>query len=176
MDDLTLARRLSVKDDEAGRLLIDLHYVAIYRFLHQLARRVHDAEDLAQQTMIRVLNGANRYDGRTSFRAWALGIAFHEYTRWRRRKPWLPLLNDQPAPSPDLIEAQALLNALKRLSPNEQAVFLLHHVEELPLAEIAAILRIPEGTVKSRLHAARIRLRTLLGEEEPSYVPETCRP
>ena len=71
---------------------------------------------------------------------------------------WLPLRVDRPAPDrpyDDFAEAEALLDAIGRLPDVLRAAFLMHHVEEIPLAEIALTLDVPEGTVKSRLHAAR---------------------
>jgi RNA polymerase sigma-70 factor, ECF subfamily len=177
LDDLTLARCLAAKDERAACLLVERHHVAIYRFLRQMTRRTADAEDLTQQTLLRILAGAARFDGRTTLRAWALGIAFREFTKWRRRKPWLPLLAEQREtsdPYSDVDNAFVLLTALQRLPSADRALFLMHYVEELNVAEIARALAIPEGTVKSRLHAVRVRLRTYLGEEETPYVAETC--
>jgi len=156
-------------------LLVDRHHPPVYRFLYHLTRRVEDAEDLAQSTILRAIQAAGRYDGRAPMRSWLLGIAFREFGRFRRRRLWLPLIGDRPAADAfgPIHDGQALLTALARLQPDQRAVFLLRHVEEIPLAEIAAALDIPEGTVKSRLFAARTRLRTLLGEEK-NHVPEAC--
>lgn len=178
LDDLTLARCLAAKDERAACLLVERHHAAIFRFLRQLTRRPDDAEDLAQQTLLRILAGAARFDGRTSFRGWALGIAFREFTKWRRKRPWLPLLTEQAVredPYTAVVDAQDLLAALKRLPAHDQALFLMHYVEEVSVADVAVALAIPEGTVKSRLHAVRAKLRTYLGEEEPTHVAEICR-
>ena len=178
MDELELAKRLADSDPAAIDRLVDLHHASIYRFLRHLTRHVEDAEDLAQQTLMRALKGAGRFDGRGSMRAWLLGVAFHEFTRWRRRRLWLPLVADRPQPGNDydrLLEADALLDAIGRLPDGVRGTFLMHYVEELPVAEIAAGLGIPEGTVKSRLHTARSRLSTLL-EEEVNYATNPCQP
>jgi len=158
--------------------LVHRYHSDIYRFLRHLTRRVEDAEDLAQQTLLRAVNGASRFDGRAAMRSWLLGIAFREFGRWRRRRLWLPLLADRPNPKDayrDVVEAEALLKAIGELSALTRGVFLLHHVEDLSIVEIAAALDVPEGTVKSRLHAARAHLRTLLKEED-SYVIEPIQP
>lgn len=170
------------RDPVALELLVARHHVPIYRFLRHLTRRVEDAEDLTQATIMRAVNGAGRYDGRAPMRTWLLAIAFHEYGRFRRRRLWLPLMTDRPAKDEfgRVHDGEVLLAALAKLPEASRAVFLLHHVEELPVAEIAQALGIPEGTVKSRLFAARERLRTLLGEED-THAAETnstepCRP
>lgn len=178
MDDLELAKRLSVGDHGAIDLMVDAHHASIYRFLRQLTRHTDDAEDLAQVTLMRALKGASRFDGRAGLRPWLLGIAFREFTKWRRRRLWLPLTVDRPKPGDDyerLLEADALLDALGRLPEGVRAAFLMHYVEGLSLREIADGLEIPEGTVKSRLHAARSRLSSMLEEEVP-YAPNPCQP
>ncbi|MEI8282306.1 MAG: sigma factor, partial [Armatimonadota bacterium] len=94
MDDLTLARKIHEREAIALDLLVDRHHSALFRFLGQLTRNQHDAEDLTQQTLMRAILGAAKFDGRASLRAWLLGIAFHEFTRHRRRRVWLPILAD----------------------------------------------------------------------------------
>ena len=177
MDDLTLARLIHERDPGALDRLVDLHHSAIFRFLNQLTRHQHDAEDLTQQTLVRAIVGAHKFDGRASFRAWLLGIAFHEFTRYRSRRVWLPMLKEFAASSSaidSVDDSESIRLALSKLAPAARAIFLLHHVEELPVGEIAQTLNIPEGTVKSRLHTARAQLRTYLESGETPYVPETC--
>ena len=157
------------RDREASNRFVIAHHTAIYRFLRQLTRHTQEAEDLTQATLIRAIARIETYGGYSSLRSWTLGIAFREFTRWRRRRLWLPILGECPAkgdPYGDLANAEALLDAIARLSDGARAAFLLYHVEELPVAEVATTLQIPEGTVKSRLHDARARLRTILEEEE----------
>jgi RNA polymerase sigma-70 factor, ECF subfamily len=168
---------LASRDPGALETLVDRHHATVYRFLRHLTRSVEDAEDLAQATILRAVAGAHRYDGRAPMRTWLLAIAFREFGRFRRRRLWLPLIGDRPAADEfgRIHDGEALLAALSRLPEASRAVVLLHHVEELPIGEIAITLGIPEGTVKSRLFSARGRLRTLLGEEVP-YVTETCKP
>jgi len=175
LDDLEFARRLASRDDGAVRRLIDEFHSPIYRFLRQLTGRKEDAEDLAQQTFIRILNTADRYDGRAPFRSWLYRYAINEYKRFRRRRIWLPLSPDVIAEEDALasvLNARMLLDALGRLSFEHRAAFLLHYVEGLSLEEIAEAIHVPAGTVKSRLHHARNQLRTHLGPEEinaPTY-------
>jgi len=174
VDDLKLAERLSRREPAAMEELVHRYHADIYRFLRHLTRRVEDAEDLAQQTLLRAVNGASRYDGRAPMRAWLFGIAFHEFGRWRRRRLWLPLIGDRPSPGnpyQKVEDAEVLLKAVSELSSLVRGVFLLHYVEDLSILEISAALGIPEGTVKSRLHAARTHLKTLLKEDE-NYVVE----
>lgn len=175
MNDLALTTALSKKDQFAAQRLFDLHFDALYRFLRQLTHNADDAEDLAQQTLIRVVRHASRYDGRVALRSWIYAIAYREFGRWRRRRLWVPLPLDIPTHG-DLAEmtgnATLLLKALSKLSSAHRAAFLLHHVEGLSIEEIAVAQRVPTGTVKSRLHFARSYLRGLLDKEE-FYVHES---
>ncbi len=153
------------------------YHADVYRFLRHLCRHTQEAEDLAQSTFLRAFARIETYGGSAPLRSWLLGIAYREFTGWRRRRLWLPLRGDRPAPGSaydELAEAEVLLAAIGRLPDAIRATFLLHHVEEISVAEIAATLTLPEGTVKSRLHAARARLRQLLREEDQAYVPEAC--
>ena len=72
-----------------------------------------------------------------------------------------------------MVEAKLLIDAIGKLPISLRSVFLLHLVEQLSIQEVASVLGVPEGTVKSRLYAARQRLQCLLGTEE-NYVPEPC--
>ena len=94
MDDQTHARLIHESDARALDRLVEEHHSALYRFLSQLTRNQHDAEDLTQQTLVRAIVGAAKFDGRASLRAWLLGIAFHEFTNHRRRRIFLPILSE----------------------------------------------------------------------------------
>ena len=164
--------RLRRREEEALDLFVTRHHAEVFRFLHGLTRHRQEAEDLAQRTFLRALDRIDTYSGAGTLRSWLLGIAYRKFTRWRRRRLLLPILADRPAPGDpfrDFAEAEVLRAEIGRLPEPFRAAFLLHHV-----AEVALALAIPEGTVKSRLHAARARLRQTLGEEDgvPRVPPE----
>ena len=177
LGDKEFAEWLAEGDEGAARMLVEKHHGSVFRFLRQLTRSADDAEDLAQQTMLRVMGAAHRFDERASFRAWVFAIAFNEFHRWRRRRLWLPISPDEPSTNNEIeqaLNAWVLLDALSKISESQRALFLLHHVEMLSIEEIAHGLHIPEGTVKSRLFAARLRLQTLLREED-HHVTQPCQ-
>ena len=171
--DLRLMRGVAAGEDSAGRELLALHLDAMYRFArHALASR-EGADDVVQAALGRAVEAAGRYDGRASVRTWLLTIAWRETLRHRRRRVWLPILGDRGTASREIAaveDAEWVRAALRQLSPPLRAAFALVHVEELSVAEAAGILGIPEGTVKSRVHAAKARLREYL--EAPSEVSE----
>jgi RNA polymerase sigma-70 factor, ECF subfamily len=163
--------------------LVEDHFDDLYRFLRGLTRHTQDAEDLAQRALIRAFRSSGTFDGRSSLRTWLHGIAYREFLNWRRaRRMWValdPRRGRADAAVDAMLDRERLRAALARLSPKTSAAFVLVEVQELSHEEAAAVLGVPVGTVKSRLHEARARLRQLLGETSPHesetekpYVPE----
>lgn len=173
MTDLELAAKIAAADPEALETLVREHHAPVFRFLRQLTRRTEDAEDLAQQTLVRVTQRADRFDGRASLRTWIHRIAYREYLNWRRRQRWnVSLLLAPPqldAQHGAVLDAEWLRALLSRLPEPQRVAFVLANVQELSLEEIAAITRVPVGTVKSRLFHARKQLQELLAESEKEY-------
>ena len=77
MDDRALALALANRQPAAAQQLLDSHYASLYRFAFHLTRRAEDSEDIVQQTLLRVLTGIGRYDGRVALRTWLLAILYH---------------------------------------------------------------------------------------------------
>lgn len=100
-------------------------------------------------------------------RSWLIRIAYREYLGWlrsRSRRPEEGLSEAYPAPDEAADDAICLAEAIRRLPEDLQTAFLLKEVLELSVREIALALEIPEGTVKSRCHHAKLRLREMLRE------------
>lgn len=144
-----------------------------------------DAEDLVQDTLLRAYRAIDRFDGRHP-RAWLLTILRNaNINRVRRRRP--DLLDDEelwsvPSSHPEGQPQEALaalpdprlVAALRQLSRKHREVVALVDVDGLTYQEAADLLGIPIGTVMSRLHRARARLRKLL-EEQGVLGPEGLR-
>lgn len=148
--------------------LFELHFDAVYGYL---ARRVGPdvGRDLAAETFVQAFAARRRFDPqRGQPRAWLFGIAHnllrHHYRDEQRRLQAFSRL-DEPrggrAP-----EEPRLAAALNALSVEERDVLLLYAWAELSYEEIAESLVVPVGTVRSRLHRARSRLREALTQEE----------
>ncbi|WP_202911703.1 RNA polymerase sigma factor [Segeticoccus rhizosphaerae] len=136
-----------------------------------------DAEDLVQETLLRAWRGLDRFDGQHP-RAWLLTILRHaEINRHRRRRP--SLLDDPAdaterhlAPVVPSAEQQVMDRAfdsvveaaLIDLPTQLRAVVILIDVDQLSYAEAAAALGVPEGTITSRLHRARKRIRSRISK------------
>ncbi len=147
------------------------HYDAVYRFC---ARRIGIARaaDVAQETFLTAQRALGRFRGDSSLRTWLLGIALNECRRSVRRHGAdpLPLEVDIVCPASDderaFVDRQALAAALARLSDDHRDVVILHELQGLTYEEVASVLGVPVGTVKSRLHHAFLNLRRDLGGAE----------
>jgi RNA polymerase sigma-70 factor (ECF subfamily) len=153
------------------------HYTMVYRFC---ARRVgvESAQDAAQDTFVTAQRVLKNFRGESTLRTWLLGIAHNECRRLSRNRrleppaielcdvnPSEPAIGDrQSAIENQMVDRHALTEALNRLSAEHREVVLLHEVEGLSYDEAAAVIGVPAGTVKSRLHHAFLNLRKFLGE------------
>jgi RNA polymerase sigma-70 factor, ECF subfamily len=126
-----------------------------------------DADDLFQETWLKVVRAARRFDPRRRFSTWLFQIAVNTCRDWHRQRPPEPVEPpDEAAPDADPAEHAAAALDVRRLLavlPEEQrAVVVLRYYHDLPEAEVADILGCPRGTVKSRLHHALARLTALV--------------
>jgi RNA polymerase sigma-70 factor (ECF subfamily) len=170
---MALVRRILGGDKAAGERFIAEHYFRIYRLLRHLTGGVENVEDLTQQTFVKAWQALGTFRGESSLATWLYRIAYHEYTHWLRARREHASLTDA-ADVPDqhaahALEAVLVRRALAQLSPEHRATFILYHVQGLSVSEVAAVLEVPRGTVKSRLFIARQRLRELL--RDPVAVP-----
>lgn len=162
MDDLiTKAQRgdrLAVAD------LARDHYAKVYRFC---VRRVGDesAKDATQDTFVTMQKSIRKYEARSTFETWLFGIANNACRNLARKMRIEPLrienwMEAQTDGGHGQVEAKTdLASALAKLSPEHREVVMMHEIEEMTYAQIAEILGVPEGTVKSRLHHAFVALR-----------------
>jgi len=161
-------------------LLVLRHQGLVRAVLHRVVNDAHDAEDVAQETFIRVLRSAGRFEGRASPLTWILKIATNLARDRQRRKnreiPTVPLDEAGPerlnAPAwtgpPAALSlketSQALARALEMLPFKQRAALSLKIDAELSSAEIAAVLETSVNAVKANVHLARRRLIEKLGE------------
>ncbi len=121
-----------------------------------------DAEDILQETYLAAYGAFPRLQDRAAFLPWLLTIARNKWRDWYRKQARRP---ETPVEElPDVIQDQApdtaVEETLDRLSDRDARMLRLFYLERLPQREIAALLRIPPGTVKSRLSVARDRFRS----------------
>ncbi|MCW5941224.1 MAG: RNA polymerase sigma factor [Fimbriimonadaceae bacterium] len=164
-------RRAKRGQRDALSELVRRYYADVYRFC---GRRVPRdlASDVAQETFVTVQQTIKRYDERASFRGWLFGIA-HNHCRNAIRKTGreIPVESLWERPGGDaegaIVNREALRGALLGLTSEHREVVVLHEIEQLTYDEIATMLGVPVGTVKSRLHHAFLNLRkTIVGGEQ----------
>jgi len=157
-------------DAAALERLVRVWDAPLRRYAARVTGRPDAAPDIAQETWLGVVRGLRRLDDPSRFRAWAFRIAHHRCADWldaqrrqRRTDARAPASPSGYHPAPDEDGEIALLRReIDAMPADSRAVLALHYLEGFALAEIAEALSIPTGTVKSRLHHARARLRERL--------------
>lgn len=145
------------------------HFREIYRAALRLTRRPAEAEDLAQEVFLQAWKSFARFERGTNCRAWLYRILWNVNQQRVRKKVPVPLGADGEAriaetlaaeePTPTEIRDEEVASALEALSSEHRQILLLSDVEEFSYKEISTILRVPIGTVMSRLSRARSALR-----------------
>ena len=161
------------------------HSARVYRLAYRLTGNPHDAEDLTQETFIRVFRALDSYTPGT-FEGWLSRITTNLFLDMVRRRQRIRFdsLGDDAAeriaaldPSPDRVydethfdaDVQAALDALP---PDFRAAVVLCDIEGLSYEEIAATLGVKLGTIRSRIHRGRSALRAALAERAPRSAPD----
>lgn len=168
-DDFALLDAWRAGDLEAGSKLFDRHFESIHRFLrHKVG---DDTDEVMQRTLLACVESRDRFRGASSFRTFLFGVARLElFSHYRRRRKADAHTDIEQStiqdldPSPSVIvarhkEQQLLHEGLRRLPIDLQIALELHYWENMSATEIATVLEIPAGTVKSRLRRAKEILR-----------------
>lgn len=165
---LSLIRRCQAGDEEAFSALFENYKNLVYRIAYLTLGNSADAEDILQEVFLQVHRSLANYDStRSAFATWLNRITVNKCLNSRRRRRFfiqsLEELPDDVIGEPIIseeqcVEIELLKSALNRLSKKLRVVLILRHFLDLSYAEIAEILNLPLGTVKSRLNLA---LRTL---------------
>jgi RNA polymerase sigma-70 factor (ECF subfamily) len=188
--DRLLVDRFKAGDQGAFNEMVTRYWDRIYAMVNQLLRNTQDAEEVTQDAFIRAHRGLERFRGDSSFSTWlyqiATNLARNRYWYWWRRKRDRSISFDQPLTAdsettlaevfPSEIESpqdatitQELVDrvaeCMELLNEKHREVLTLRNVQNLSYEEIASILDISVGTVKSRIARARESLRERLGNE-----------
>lgn len=181
--DRYLVWRLRRGDADACRELIRRHHHVVFGHLRRLGADRALAEDLTQETYAKAWCKIEGLRQATSLRSWLLTIARNEYLQFvRSRNPEVNGLNELPEPAAEEPGADALAavaerdsrlqDAVRRLEPQLRETVALHYFQDLSIKEVAEVLGVPNGTVKSRLNRALETLRSLLEQEETRNGPK----
>ena len=148
---------------EAFEELFARYRDALYGFFRRRLASAARAEELTQDTVVAVLRAQVRYEPRAAVRSYLFGIAWNLASAERRRAG-RETADAVESPGADASTEASLWvrEALARLEENEREILMLREYEQLSYEEIAALLRMPVNTVRTRLFRARIAMRALL--------------
>jgi len=186
-DDSQLVARAREGDVRAYETLVRRYQDLAYRAAYLITGRAADAEDAAQEGLVKAWYALDRFRSGAPFRPWLLAIVTNEARNRRRsgrRQDDLAVRvaearpSGDAAPSPEVAalareRRRILLAAVSRLPERDRQVIAARFFLELSEAEMAAVLRCRPGTVKSRISRALARLRSALGDQqgEPLALP-----
>ena len=181
-DDRRLIGECLAGNTSAFGVLVRRHQDRLFNSVLRMVDQADDAEDVVQEAFLNAYQSLNSFKGDSEFFTWLYRIAFNAaITLRRKRKAVVSIEGDSEGKSAEPIdpseysrpgeaaersdEDAQLLSAMQRLSPEHRSVLVLKDLEGQKYEDIAAILDVPIGTVRSRLHRARLELRDLLGSE-----------
>ncbi len=187
-DEGQLAARVASGDITAAQELVRRHQASVRGFLRAVCYDRQAVEDLAQETFLRALKHAGRFDPKYPMRGWLLTIARRlsinhgDKARRRRTEPGIELCQlpgdqaDRPGRQIEQEEQHeltrlALHDAMRQLTEPQRVTIAMHYQQGLPLEQIAGLLEMPIGTVKSHLHRGRQRMKELLEPQAQRLLP-----
>jgi RNA polymerase sigma-70 factor (ECF subfamily) len=158
-------RALAQGDPEAFEALVRETRPALGVFLSRLCPSAHDAEDIVQETYLRVYQHRQRYDARSSVKTWMYAIALNLVRDRGRKKKQVRLENERVALPVDCrLEKAELADRIRTLVQSlpegQREIFILHRYEGLPYEDIARMLEITVGAVKAQMHHALAKIRS----------------
>lgn len=178
----TLCRRAKKADKDAACELLKIYYADIYSYLRRLCGSRHDAEDLTQQTFLKVWSSLDGFAGRSKFSTWLYRIAHNTYLDWLRKNAagtqsrpdqwWQECIDKNHGPFVNVAErqlAQRIYEMVDKLDEDKKHVVHLHYYQGLSIRETAKVLNIATSTVKYRLREVFKILRPKIGIEENGF-------
>lgn len=183
-----LVRRFLAGDAGAATELITRHERRVYAVCLRVLGNPDDAADAAQDALLAMIRKLDGFRGDAAFTTWLYRVSMnvcYDHLRRAKRRPVLRRDDDAPAPEPALEDhaeavagAHDVAAALARVPEDFRVAIVLADVHDLPYDEIAKVLDLPVGTVKSRVHRGRIALAKALGilaPPEPADRPATSK-
>ena len=184
-EDLELVALAQKGSTNSFNKLVDKYHSRIYSLTYQMTSNREDAEDLTQEIFIKAFEALPRFKGRSSFYTWLYRIGINKTINYRKKRNRNRPISidaldqditydevyaeldskDSPLRHIGLNELQVKLNeAMQRLSLKHRTVVVMHDIEGIPHDEIAKIVGVSVGTIRSRLFYARRQLQADLGE------------
>ena len=181
--DTDLVTQAQHGDEEAFAVIAVAVGDRVHAVAHRILRDVSLAEDATQQALLAIWRDLPKLRDPARFEAWAYRLVVRAcYAEGRRAHAWQPALRLLPTDEPveadaarSLADRDQLERGFRRLSVDHRAVIVLHHYLDLPLDQVAEVLGVPSGTVRSRLHYAMRAMRAALDADARLPAVETAR-
>lgn len=175
LDDFELIELIRTGSSHYFAVLVERHQNRIFQFALALLRNRQDAEDVAQETFVGAFRKLNSFEGRSSFFTWLRRLAYNasiDHLRKRKSRksdlstPEMSSLAASQSENPlNQIEERetidAVRSAIDQLPEDQRSIVCMRDIDGMDYSEIAAVLDIPIGTVRSRLHRARLELKSI---------------
>ena len=176
ISDAACVRRLQRGDINAFEILVRRHERAIFNLVYRMLGDYDDAAEISQEVFLSAYRAIGQFRGEANFSTWLYRIALNHATTRRkstasRQKRLVPIdgsdmVDDTQLGPAETLEKKELRervqHALNELDPEDATVILLRDLQDIPYEDVARVLKIPVGTVKSRLHRARQALKARL--------------
>lgn len=179
-EDQKIVAAVLARTPGAFEQLVSRHQKLIWHMVHRMVQQPEESRELCQEVFLRVFQRLHQFRFESTLATWIGRIAFSVASRHLRRKR-LPIVDlgecDEHPETPierigDGLDLQQqcerddmlahLARVLEDLPPLQRALVTLYHLDELPIADIASITELPEGTIKSHLFRARLKMREQL--------------
>jgi RNA polymerase sigma-70 factor (ECF subfamily) len=169
-----LTQRALDNDENACQRLLNMYKARVFSYVYRMVQNYHDAEDITFDSFIKCFKSLKRYDPSKKFTTWLFTIAHNTTIDFlRKHKQVYEYLDDRHSVKDDFVrkyeekkKQERIDKAIALLAPLDRELVILFHREEHSYQEISEILKLPVTTVKTRLHRARKRLRTLVHEKK----------
>jgi len=176
--DYELAQRSAAGDLAAFEELYRRHFRRVYAIALRMTASPEEAEDLAQETFIQLFKKIGSFRGDSAFTTWLHRMTVNQVLMHFRRRKSRPEYTTEEGETPvqivqgtenqnrmPVVDRIVLEDAIAKLPVGYRSVFVLHDVEGYEHNEVAEMLGISEGTSKSQLHKARLKLRSLIRQQ-----------
>jgi RNA polymerase sigma factor (sigma-70 family) len=176
-----LILKASNGNDDAFNILVQPYIKRSHQTAYLLLHDKNLAEDAVQEALIELYKSIKKFDiQKATFKTWFNRIVINTTLKIARKRRFLSYFDfngggSDSKSNPEEIymlreETQLVINQLKLLNRKHSTIIILHYFQELSVKEIASTLNISEGTVKSRLHTARTKLKSMLSSEDSHFL------
>lgn len=180
----TLLERCRQGDELAWEAFVRQYQARVYAVACHYMRHSEEARDVAQEIFVRIYERLDSFHGDQAFLPWLLRLSRNvciDHLRRQKARPRatdpvdddaVPIVSHRPTPEEATVagSARALLyRAMERMNDSDREILMLKEIQGLRVDQIAALLGVPEGTVKSRCNRARLDLAARVRRLDPSY-------